>query len=145
MALAVYLDECVNRHLAEQLTSRGISATTAIDERTLGLDDEAQLLFATRRRFVILSHNQRHFQQLHVRFEVEERQHGGILLLPPGPLPLVSLRAAMLVAWVESMPISRSVLARWHELQGLLTHGLRLPGFSETEVRQALTIEPMPA
>ena len=128
-----------------QLTRRGISATTAVDERTLGLDDEAQLLFATRRGFTILSHNQRHFQQLHVRFEVDERQHGGILLLPPGALPLVSLRAAMLVAWVEAMLTSTSVLARWYDLQGLLTHGLRLAGFSETEVRQALAIEPMPA
>ena len=145
MALAVYLDECVNRHLAEHLQRRGITATTALEQRTLGLDDEAQLLFATRRGFVILSHNQRHFQQLHVRFEAKGIQHGGILLLPPGPLPLVSLRAAMLVVWGESMPTFTSVLARWHDLQGLLTHGMRLTGFSENEVRHALTIDPMPA
>ena len=145
MALAVYLDECVNYHLAEQLARRGISATSAVDERTLGLDDEAQLLFATRRHFVILSHNLRHFQQLHVRFSEEQRQHAGILLLPPGALPLVSLRTAMLVAWVEAMPTSTGVLARWHDLQGQLVRGLRLPGFSEDDVRQALTIEPMPA
>jgi hypothetical protein len=143
MSLAVYLDECVNRRLADALRERGLRATAAVDEHTLGLDDEAQLLFATRRGFVILSHNQRHFQQLHVRFEAEERPHGGILLLPPSPLPLVTLRTAMLVNWVEAHSTTASLLARWHELQGHILAGLRLPGFSETEIRRALTIEPM--
>jgi hypothetical protein len=68
MPVPLYLDECVNRHLSERLHRRGINATTAVEERTLGLDDESQLLYATRLGRVILSHNQKHFLQLHARF-----------------------------------------------------------------------------
>jgi hypothetical protein len=128
MALAVYLDECVNRHLAAVLRERGIRTITALESQTLGLGDESQLLFASRLGLAILSHNQRHFQRLHERFVAEGRVHGGILLLPAGPLPLVTLRALMLVAWVQDRTAITSELVRWHDLQGSLNTGTSTRG-----------------
>jgi uncharacterized protein DUF5615 len=101
IARRIYLDECVDRRLADRLGVRGIAALTAVDAGMLGLDDEAQLLFATRHDLPIVSHNQRHFQRWHDAFTANGRHHAGILLVPAGPLALVELRTAMLVAWME--------------------------------------------
>lgn len=142
MSPDIYLDECVNRHLARLLRSDGIDATTASEARTLGYDDEAQLRFASRAGRVLLTHNQRHFQRLHERFLSEGRSHAGIMLIPNGPLPLVALRALMLVSWVQMLGSVESRLVRRHDCQGQLIHGMRLEGFSEAEVRQALAQAP---
>jgi hypothetical protein len=138
-----YLDECVNHRLARILQERGIDATTAAEARTLGYDDESQLLVATRLGRIILTHNQRHFQQLHSRFVADGRSHAGVMLIPNGPLALVSLRAAMLFAWIETWRTVENRLIRWHDLQAELTRGFRLNGFTEAEVRQALAVDPI--
>jgi hypothetical protein len=113
MPVPLYLDECVNRRLADRLDSRGISATTAVDEGALGLDDESQVLFAARLHRMILSHNQKHFLRLHAQFTNAGRAHAGILLIPNGPLPLLGLRTSMLVTWLEDRDDVRQTLARW--------------------------------
>ena len=71
------------------------------------------------------------------------RSHSGIMLIPNGPLALVSLRAAMLIAWIEPWETVENRLLRWHDPQAELTRGFRLDGFTEGEVRQALAIEPI--
>lgn len=138
----IYLDECVDHRLARRLDARGIDATTAVAEGTLGYDDESQLLFAARLGRVILTHNQRHFQRLHTRFAADGRTHAGIMLIPNGPLALVELRAAMLVAWIAGLASTESLLIRWHDLQAELTRGVRLPGFSGAEIRWAIGLDP---
>lgn len=143
MSAGIYLDECVNSHLARLQRARGIDVTTAAEQRTLGYDDEPQLAVATRLGRVILTHNQRHFQQLHARYMATSRLHAGIMLIPNGPLPLVSLRAAMLIAWIDTWDTVENRLIRWHDLQAELTRSFRLPGFSEAEVRPALAIDPI--
>ena len=142
IAPPIYLDECVDRRLADRLRARSIDVLTAVEAGTLGLDDEGQILFATRQNRPILSHNQRHFQRWHERFVTEGRFHAGMVLLPAGPLTLVELRAAMLVSWMSLFAMRDSALFRWHELQGVMTRGYRLPDFGEAETRQALAIDP---
>jgi len=143
MPPGAYLDECVNRHLTRLLRARGIDATTAFAAGTLSYDGESQLLFATRLGRIILTHNQRHFQRLHTRFVAEGRTHAGIMLIPNGPLALVALRAAMLIAWLDRFASAESLLIRWHDLQAELTQGVRLAGFSESEARQAIALDPI--
>jgi hypothetical protein len=133
----LYLDECVNRHLAERLDSHGVDATTAMQEGTLGFDDEAQLLFATRRQWMIVSHNQKHFLRLHAQFVREGRAHAGILLVPNGPLALLELRILMLVAWIETLTEPGPLLVRWHDLQQQLSHGAELVGFSSADIHNS--------
>jgi hypothetical protein len=143
MPVPLYLDECVNRHLSDCLHVRGIDATTALQEGTLGLDDEAQLLYATRRHRMIVSHNQKHFLRLHAQFAREDRAHAGILLIPNGPLALLDLRVAMLVVWIDARNEPGSRLVRWHDLQRRLTGGSGLDGFSDRDIRRALMIDPL--
>lgn len=143
MPVPLYLDECMNRHLAGRLYVHGISATTALQEGTLGFDDEAQLLYATRLGRTIVSHNQKHFLRLHAQFVRDGRSHAGIMLVPNGPLVLVALRVLMLVTWIEARSEPEPLLVRWHDLQGQLTLGFGLVGFSDAEVRQALMIDPL--
>jgi hypothetical protein len=143
MPVPLYLDECVNRHLSERLEARGISATSAVEEGTLGLDDEAQLVYATRLQRMIVSHNQKHFLRLHAQFVRAGRPHAGIILIPNGPLVLLELRIVMLVAWIDTRAESGSLLIRRHDLQRQLTLGSGLGGFSSEEIRQALKIDPL--
>ena len=109
----------------------------------LGFDDESQLLFATRNRRRILTHNQRHFQRLHVQFQAEHRPHGGMMLIPNGELNMVHLRARMLLVWIEERGGPESQLVRWHDLQAELTGGGSLPSFTLGEIRQALASDPL--
>jgi hypothetical protein len=143
MPVPLYLDECVNRHLADRLNGRDIDTTTAFHEGALGLDDPAQLQLSTRLGRVIVSHNQRHFLTPHVRYLTEGRTHAGIMVLANGPLPLLELRISMLVAWLELHDDASPLLARWHDLQRLLTGGFRLTTFDERYTCQALTIAPI--
>ena len=71
------------------------------------------------------------------------RQHAGILLVPFGPIALVELRIAMLVAWMETFTTRHGQLLRWHDLQGLMTRGFRLDEYTEHETRQAMAIDPL--
>jgi hypothetical protein len=141
MPVPLYLDECINRHLAERLRGRGIDATTALHEGALALDDPSQLRLLARLGRVIVSHNQRHFLALHSRYLADGRMPAGILVLANGPLSLVELRVAMLVDWLDARDDPPPRLARWHDLQRLMTGGFRLAGFDESRSRQALMID----
>lgn len=140
----IYLDECINRHLAPLLRARDVDVTTALSAGTPGFDDRSQRLFATQQNRIIVTHNQRHFQRLHELFVAAQRPHSGIMLVPNGVLALVNLRVSLLITWIESWESVENRLIRWHDLQGELICGLRLDGFTEVEVRQALAIDPMP-
>jgi hypothetical protein len=143
MLRPIYLDECVNVDVVDPVRNRGVSITTASEQRTLGFDDESQLLFATRRGFILVTHNQRHFYRLHAEFLSQGRSHAGIILIPQVSPALLALRIPMLVAWIDAWATVENQLVRWHDLQVELIRGLRLFGFTEIEVRQALAIDPI--
>lgn len=67
------------------------------------------------------------------------------MLVPHGPLSLVTLRVTMLLAWIEGWDEVIGRMIRWHDLQGALTRGARLEGFTESEPRQALALDPIDA
>ena len=134
----VYLDECVDPRLAVRLRQRRFQVTTAQSEGTLGLADEAQLEYATGRDFMLVSHDQQDFRRWHAIFQRQGRLHGGILLLPFGPLSQIEIRTAMMLDWITLQPDYRSRLFRWHDLQSWLIQGNRLPGYSGAELQLAL-------
>ena len=78
----VYLDECVHHELVGALRQRGFTATSALDEGMLQLDDESQFAFATARAWVLLTYDYRDFLRLHHEFRRRGQAHGGILILP---------------------------------------------------------------
>jgi hypothetical protein len=142
MLPSAYLDECVDVRLADGLRQRGFAALTAAEAGTSGTGDEEQLTFATTRGSVIISHNRRHFQRLHVAALRDHQAHGGIVILPESrQLTRLIIRAAMMLDWLGAQGDYRSRYFTWGNLQYLLTQGYRLSGYSDAEVRLALAQE----
>lgn len=137
---SVYLDECVHYDLVAALRKRGFLVTAARQQGTTGLADADQLALATHRGEVIVTYNARHFERLHLACRQEGREHGGITLLPQrGSLDVRELRLAMLLDWIAlTVADPRSRLFRWGQLQRLLEQGLRVPGYTEDDVRLVL-------
>jgi hypothetical protein len=48
------------------------------------------------------------------------------------------LRAALLLDWLGTVGDYRSRLFQWNDLQRLLLEGLRLPGYTEDEIGEAV-------
>lgn len=135
MPPGVYLDECVDLRLADELRQRGIAVTIARDVPMLHADDEEQLVHASERDLVLLTHNRRHFWQLHTDWRARGRAHGGIIHISPSRLPLLSLRAAMMLDWMDTLTERRSQYFQWGYLQHELERSYRLPGYTEDQVR----------
>ncbi|MDQ6905796.1 MAG: DUF5615 family PIN-like protein [Chloroflexota bacterium] len=106
----------------------------------IGISDEEQLRHATRHDWLILSTDTSDFQRLHAFFRRDGIPHGGILLLPVGPLDRMEIRATISFDWISALPDHRSMLFRWNDFQQRLIRGERMPDFSytEEEVRRAL-------
>ena len=139
LASPVYLDECVDYELVEALRERGFTVAAALDVQMLRATDEQQLVFATARGAVLVSHNRRDFQRLHATFIEQGRKHGGIVLLPgTSPLPRLIIRAATMLDWIGLLPDHRSQLFQWGYLQEQIERGYRIPGYTEDDVRLAL-------
>jgi len=61
----IYLDECIDRRLADNLSSDGIDILTVADAETISDDDEAQLTFSTSQGRLIMTQNQIDVRRLH--------------------------------------------------------------------------------
>lgn len=77
---AVYCEEDVHGAVLRGLRRIGADATSAPAEGNLGLDDEAQLLWATTAGRVLLTHNVRDFPRIHYEFAARGESHGGIVV-----------------------------------------------------------------
>jgi predicted nuclease of predicted toxin-antitoxin system len=136
---AVYLDECIDRRLADRLRALGVDLETVAEAAAAGSSDEAQLVYASSRGRVLLSQNQIDFRRLHAAFVRAGRPHGGIAIVPQTvPLERLERRVRLLLDWIGTFPDPRSRLFAWTELQQRAIHGFRLPGWEESVVRDAL-------
>lgn len=138
----VYLDECVDQHLAVRLRRRGFRVVVPVDIGLLSADDPVHLAYAARNDLLLLTYNRRHFQSLHRRYQSEGQTHGGILIVNSRPPDLLEIRVAMALDWIGTFPDHCSQLFRWHHLQQRLIAGERVSGYTEAEVRYALAHEP---
>ena len=139
MSPPVYLDECVDHRLGASLRERGYVVATTRESGLVGASDQRQLEYATDAGLVLLSYNWRHFQRLDAAHRREGRVHGGIIALPgPAPLDRLTVRAALMLDWMATLPAYRSHFFRWGDLQQLLIGGYRPAGLSEVELDLAL-------
>lgn len=76
--IKIYTDEDVNVAIAEGLKRRDVSAWSARDAGNLGLEDEAQLIYACSEQACILTHDD-DFLRLTARWVEEGKQHWGII------------------------------------------------------------------
>jgi hypothetical protein len=136
---SVYLDECIDIELAEALNERGFIAVTTLAAGMLGATDREQLIHASARDLLLVTHNRRHFRRLHYEFREEGRGHAGIILLSrTTPLTRLIVRVAMLLDWIATMDDYHNRLFSWGELQDLFDRGYRLPGYGEEDIRHAI-------
>lgn len=82
----LYLDEDVSVLLSKILIARGFDATTAHDSEMLSRDDPEQLAFAVSQARCILTHNRKHFEELHVQYLEKGQMHYGIIIANRRPV-----------------------------------------------------------
>ena len=93
----LYFDEDVSVVLALVLVGRGFEVLTARDAAMLGRSDEEQLVFATNNRRIIVTHNRRHFEELHTIFVGRQLEHAGILVAGQRDVYEMAKRVALLL------------------------------------------------
>src|SRR5687768_5880262 len=125
-----YLDECIDRPIADGLRARGFDVLTALEAGQGEKLDEEQLLFALSRGRVLITYDRFDFRRLHAAYVSTGRQHGGIITIPQTPPSgRRQLRAALMLDWLGTLHEYRSRLFQWNDLQARLLSGLRLPGY----------------
>jgi hypothetical protein len=128
------------------LQARGFSATHVLDQSMRGADDDAPLEFARQQGWALLTTNSREFNRRHATWRQQRRTHAGLLTLPQKPLPLLQLRAAMMLDWIalESAQRPPSPLWRWVDGQNSLLGAGYLRGYTLSELRFACGHVPAP-
>jgi hypothetical protein len=134
-----YLDECIDRLVADDLRHRGFDVLTAMEAGRGQYPDQAQLEYATSVGRVILSFNRMDFRRLHLAFVQTGRPHGGMIILPQTRnTPRRQIRAALRLEWFGITVRNRSHLMVRNDLQQQIIRGYRIAGYTEDEVRVAL-------
>lgn len=135
----VFTDEDFPIPVAEALRKRGFFVVTTREALLQGQDDEAQLRSAIRLGAILVSHNKKDFRHWAAQFRRAGVKHPGMILLRQDVNRVrLTLRLTMLLQWRASLPEPRPEILIWNDLQQRLIHGLRLPGYSEGEVRLVL-------
>lgn len=112
---AYYLDNDVAPAVALILRQLGHAATTAREVGSARAGDPEQLLVASSRREILVTHNARDFILLHqawLRWQQAwgvSQPHHGILVIPQGP---AEQNAARLARFVEARPTLENQLHR---------------------------------
>jgi Domain of unknown function (DUF5615) len=102
------------------------------------VDDRRVLERAVGLGRVLIAQNTSDFKSVHAAFVRAGQPHLGVVCLPQrGPLGRKVLRAAMMLDWIATQP-HKSRLVAWGHLRQLLEQGVRLPGYGEDDVRDAL-------
>ncbi|MBE9204346.1 DUF5615 family PIN-like protein [Synechocystis salina LEGE 06099] len=96
--------------VAVLLRSRGLDATTVLEQTTLGKTDREQLEFATSINRCLVTHNRVDFEQLHLQFMQENRKHCGIIVAPQKNAYKVAQRISILVSMLTADSINNQLL-----------------------------------
>lgn len=92
MRIRFYLDEDVPSSFAQALSNRGVDTETTQSAGNTGCSDRQQLLFASKERRVILTHNKRDFIILHNNFAERNLTHCGIIVSDQLPIGILLKR-----------------------------------------------------
>lgn len=78
--MKLYFDEDVSIKVAINLRNRGFYVLTTVEAQNLGATDEEQLSYAAKNGLVLVTHNLKHFMNLHSQYLQDEKFHSGIVL-----------------------------------------------------------------
>ena len=82
--MTFYLDENLSARIAEMLRARGVDVVSAHEvPGNTQLDDRGQLLYATGARRAIVTCDIKDFVELTGEFIATNREHAGIVFVPP--------------------------------------------------------------
>ena len=77
----LYFDEDVDARLAAALARGGFDVLTTVAAGLLEASDEEQLAYAARQKRALITHNIKHFPDLHADWILGDREHWGIIVL----------------------------------------------------------------
>jgi len=80
--VSIYLDADVERMIAKALRQQGYTCHAADEVDMKRASDEAQLEYAARMGYALVTYNVEHFAPLHTRYLREGWEHSGIVLIP---------------------------------------------------------------
>jgi len=80
--VSLYLDADVERMIAKALRRRGCTCYAADEVGMKQASDVAQLEYAARMGFALVTYNVEHFAPLHVQYLQKGCEHSGIVLIP---------------------------------------------------------------
>jgi hypothetical protein len=134
-----YLDECIDRPVAEALRARGFDILTALDAGQGGRLDEEQLQLAWSLGRVLITYDRSDFRRLHAMYVRAGRRHGGIVTIPQvPPVSRRQIRAALMLDWLGTRDDYRSNLFQWNDLQQRLLAGFQMIGHTREEIDEAI-------
>ena len=141
---AVIVDEDFPSPVALQLRQQLEVSVELVASGTLsGADDATLVAHAASRGGVIISHNRR--DRARFRGYVREWRARGndtvsVLLLPRDQDDeRLLLRTRLLVTWYGALPRPKPETLIWNDVAQPLLHGREVPGFTEAEIRRALS------
>jgi hypothetical protein len=82
LLVSIYLDADVERMIAKALRQRGYTCHAADEVGMKQASDEAQLEYAARMGYALVTYNVEHFAPLHARHLQKGWEHSGIVLIP---------------------------------------------------------------
>jgi len=82
LLVSIYLDADVERMIAKGLRRQGYNCRAADEVGMKRASDEAQLEYAARMGYALVTYNIEHFAPLHTRYLREGWEHSGIVLIP---------------------------------------------------------------
>jgi len=77
----LYLNENVALRSIELLGQLGIKAIHTLRVGNKGIYDEPQLEYAASHRYILVTHNKKHFKRLHQRWLAMNKEHPGIIIM----------------------------------------------------------------
>jgi hypothetical protein len=78
---SLYLNENVTVHLKPFLASYNIAAVTTKEAGNKGFQDEQQLEYASKKGYILVTHNRRCFKKIYDRWMKQARMHHGIITI----------------------------------------------------------------
>ncbi len=107
---SIYTDEDVSKLVATLLRARGFDVTTTIEQGMLSQLDRQQLAYAASVERCLLTHNRVDFEQLHLEYMTEGREHSGIIVIPQKNAYEIVQRVAILLNTLTADEIANQLL-----------------------------------
>ena len=77
----LYLNENIPVQIINHFSRLGIKSIHTHQVENNGISDEAQLIYAAKNKYILVTHNRKHFLKLHKEWMSESKKHYGIITI----------------------------------------------------------------